>query len=109
MEFINIVQILTIHWIADFILQSEKMANNKSHSIKWLSIHILVYSIPLCLFGFKFALINGVCHFITDYFTSKISKYFYNQRSIRNFFIVVGFDQLLHVLTLLGTYIYLGL
>jgi hypothetical protein len=100
----TITQILLVHWFADFVLQTDQMAQNKSHSIKWLSIHVLVYTIPLLVFGVKFALVNGGVHFIVDYFTSKISKRLYLKSDIHNFFVVVGLDQYLHTAFLIWSY-----
>ena len=39
------------HFIADFLLQSEKMALNKSKSFKWLNIHAIVYGAFMILIG----------------------------------------------------------
>ena len=40
----NVILIALIHLIVDFFLQTREMGENKSKSIKWLSLHILVYS-----------------------------------------------------------------
>ena len=106
----NIIYILFIHWIADFIAQTDYIAKNKSKSIKVLSEHIIVYflilyiaSIPL--FGikvaFSFAFINSVLHFCIDYVTSRIVSYYFNKNDTHNAFVVIGFDQFLHVSILL--------
>ena len=75
----NIIYILFIHWIADFVAQTDYVARNKSKSIKVLSEHILIYFLILyvasiALFGvkiaFEFAIINSILHFYIDYVTS---------------------------------------
>ncbi len=69
-----IVTLLFGHWAADFLLQSEAMALRKSTSIKWLTYHVLVYTIVLSLFSLflltwklalLFAGINGILHWLT--------------------------------------------
>jgi len=103
----DIALVLSIHFIADFVLQSDKMAKNKSTSNKWLGIHVAVYSIPLTYFGWKFALFNGVVHFIVDYITSRISSSYWKKGEVHNFFVVIGADQLIHTVTLIVSYSYL--
>ena len=49
------------------------MATKKSSSNKWLLLHVAVYTIPFLMFGWLFALVNGIAHLIVDYFTSRIT------------------------------------
>jgi len=95
--------VLIVHWIADFILQTDQMAINKSTSFKWLSSHVGVYTLALLPFGPSFALINGLTHFMVDYVTSKFTSYLWKKNDRHNFFVVVGLDQLLHTSILIIT------
>ena len=128
----EVLTILSIHWIADFIFQDEKWAIGKSSSIKSLLSHTFTYSLMWVVFAFLF-LLGGylfdlpkfqldvvkviyfiittlVAHTITDYFTSKIvSKKFKKQQygsPIPNLgaFSIIGFDQILHYFQLFITY-----
>lgn len=108
MELNSIFMILTLHFLSDFILQSNWMAQNKSSSNKALGLHIFIYSVPFLLIGWKYAILNGVFHFITDYITSRITKKLWSKGDVHNFFVIIGLDQLLHYTALLGTY-YLGI
>lgn len=104
------------HWLADFICQTDSMAKNKSKSNKWLSKHILAYMAVLSVFatiaGFhlpgkywmSFVLINGVAHFAIDYCTSRVSSACWARGQVHDFFVVIGFDQALHMSTLYFTY-----
>lgn len=92
--------IMLVHFIADFILQSDWMAKNKSKSNKALLIHIAVYTLALMVFGIKFAIINGVIHMLIDYFTSRMTSRLWQQQKSHEFFVVIGLDQYLHFLTL---------
>ncbi len=89
------ILVLLVHFLADFVLQTDKMAKGKSTSNKWLSIHIGVYTLPLFIFGWKFALFNGACHWGIDFFTSRATNYLWQKHRVHVFFVVIGFDQLL--------------
>jgi len=98
-----LIFVLIGHWIADFICQSDYMARNKSSSNKALGLHILAYTLVMSVFGIKFALVNGAIHFVVDYMTSRITKKLWAKQDVHNFFVVIGFDQLIHTVTLLLT------
>ena len=95
--------ILFTHFMADFVFQTDKMAKNKSQSLKWLLYHVLTYTLIFCYLGVWFALLNGVCHFFIDFITSKISSYYYRVNKTHTFFVVIGFDQFLHTVILIAT------
>lgn len=133
-DLIVVLAIITIHWIADFVLQDEEWATNKSKSFKALVKHTAMYSFIWYLAFFViavygnhlggpklkelgwspwmglFPVITFVFHTLTDYVTSKIvSRQFANKEygsSIPNIgvFTVIGFDQVLHYLQLFLTY-----
>lgn len=97
------IHVMIVHWIADFVLQTDSMATNKSTSNKWLAYHIGVYTLMLVPFGVTFAVINGAAHFITDYCTSRLTSYFWKKEMRHEFFVTIGFDQLLHFIVLFLT------
>ena len=86
-----------VHFVADFLAQTDKMAQNKSTSMKWLSIHIAVYSIFFLPFGVWFAIANGLAHMMTDYFTSRWTSYLWKKEERHWFFVVIGLDQAIHL------------
>lgn len=129
-----VLAILLVHWIADTIFQDEKWAINKWNDLSSLLAHTITYTfvfavvldsifiyllyttneLPLLTYilkGSTFLLITFVCHTITDYYTSKINHKLYIDKklggSIPNFgfFTMVLFDQLLHYIQLLITYL----
>jgi hypothetical protein len=98
-----------LHFVGDFLLQTRKMADNKSKSIKWLTIHAITYCLPFLI------LINGglsmnlmwfyiwlfITHWCTDFITSKLTSYLWKEKQVKAFFTIIGFDQLIHTITLL--------
>lgn len=109
-----LVVILFGHWIADFVLQSHWMAVNKSENWYALSLHVLVYTSAMTMFASFFVqelvlffYITFILHFVTDAITSRITKRLWANGDVHNFFVVIGFDQFLHVTTLVATVMFL--
>jgi hypothetical protein len=59
----------------------------------------------LIAFGPMYAIANGVLHFVTDYFTSRQTSRLYSEGKIHEFFVVVGFDQAIHLTCLAVTFV----
>jgi hypothetical protein len=106
----NLIILFIGHWFGDYVFQTSRMALQKSVGIKWLSIHVTVYTLVLFLFAYfifnlqaalTFAALNGVFHFITDFFTSRLSKKYRDKPRV--FFPIIGFDQLIHAICLMST------
>ena len=116
-----IITILLAHFIADFTLQSDWMAKNKSSDNLALSYHVLAYTTALGAFmvaavvlfvgkpahGYEIVVLwaaaNGALHWITDYITSRINKALWESGNTHNFFVGIGFDQYIHYMTLVLT------
>lgn len=103
-EINTFITVLIVHWVADFIFQTRWMATNKSSSNIALGSHILVYTLVMSVFGIWFAVVNGILHFIIDYFTSRGTSYLWKKKETHMFFILIGLDQLLHSVCLIYTY-----
>lgn len=108
--------LLAVHWFADFVLQTHWQASNKSKNNEALMRHVGVYTLVLAaavpfifavnsLAPFLFVMVNSALHFCTDYVTSRISSRLYTKQDWHNFFVIIGFDQLIHQATLAGTMI----
>lgn len=124
--FIIIILVMLLHFIGDFVCQTEWMAVNKSKSIVPLMAHVLTYSTVLfvgLLFGglicseipslgvsvqptfpLFFAVTNGIVHFIVDFVTSRINARLWEKKNMHNFFVGIGADQFIHAATLIGTF-----
>lgn len=102
------INILVLHFIADFVFQSDWMAINKSSSFRALLLHVVIYTLTLCTIPLAvtdmsiavpcltWALVNGVIHFVQDAVTSRMTAYLWKKEQRHWFFVVIGLDQLLH-------------
>lgn len=112
-----ILSVIFIHFIADFFLQNDWMAQGKSQKFFPLFCHVIVYSITL-YFGLRilselkmidnyfiliYSLVNGWLHFLVDYVTSRINRELWKEKKVHWFFVSVGFDQFLHYFILFKT------
>lgn len=104
MDLYILLALIWMHWFADFILQSDRIAINKSSSNQILLWHVTLYGVCFVGFGFMFALVNAVLHFATDWCTSRITKRLWLAEERHWFFVVIGVDQAIHMTCLLGTY-----
>ena|SRR5882724_1069973 len=118
------LSLIVVHSVADFVLQTNWQAINKSKSNEALTKHVLVYSLCFVPWGFKFYLLTFLTHWITDYFTSRCTSklFFFKQVALDGcdppfrtewmyipskrgpFFWMIGLDQLIHFITLAITY-----
>lgn len=108
----DFIVLLLAHWIGDYLLQTNNMALKKHGSLKWLSLHVLVYAtvlLILCNLVFSwqialgYAVINSLLHWITDFFTSKLAAQYHSNRRI--FYSILGFDQFVHMACLYWSYV----
>ena len=93
--------LLILHFLGDFVLQSDWMAINKSKNWIALGIHCTVYSLVFAPFyGLTFAGITFATHFITDALTSRLTSKLFQAGERHWFFVAIGGDQLIHAITL---------
>lgn len=97
----EIIILTWLHFLGDFVLQSNSMATKKSKSIVWLGLHCFTYSLPMLYFGLKFAMVAMVTHFMVDYITSKITSKLHKEEERHWFFTTIGMDQAIHITILL--------
>lgn len=137
----TVILLLTLHFIGDFLLQSDWMALNKSRDWRALLCHVYIYTIVLLYAAPDFysfhpnegglalwMLLVFLTHFLTDMITSQwTSKLWFIDMKVRPddgdivdhihgfdypffarildakrhwFFVVIGLDQLIHIVTL---------
>lgn len=114
-----VIWILFAHWIGDYVLQSHNMAINKSSSWYYLFAHTATYS--ACIFVFmlgivyampdftwinntELLLVTFLFHSLQDYITSRINKRLAEAKRDHDFYLCIGFDQLLHITQLIITF-----
>lgn len=117
MGIIALFIILFLHWVGDFVLQTEWMATNKSKNNKALASHVFSYCSVFMIACLAYSVFSGqerdygsflaitfAAHFGIDYVTSRINKRLWEKKDVHNFFVSVGFDQFLHIIQLVLTY-----
>lgn len=124
--FIGLIIVLVAHFVADFIAQPHVIATTKHNDVQALAIHCFLYALTFIavmflggigmLYFYKIPYdswvnislsiisINVILHYMIDYFTSKVTHYLWNKKDTHNFFVVIGFDQLLHTGLLVVSY-----
>lgn len=100
------------HYLADFVLQTRWQAENKSSNYAALTSHVAVYSLvmsvamlwilPTLFVAQMWLLFTFVSHWITDWCTSRLSKFYFSRKDWHNGFVVIGLDQYIHLVCLLG-------
>lgn len=118
MNYILAVWCLFLHFVSDFIFQSRDVAKNKSSDFKYLKYHLqelgITFTIGLLFFlgiwkTLIFVILNTAIHGMIDW---NIWRFYKSQRKNENpetfkywedklFYIIIGFDQFLHGLTIL--------
>ena len=128
---------LAVHFVADFVLQSNWMAQNKSKRWDALALHCVVYGACWLWLGLTFAAVTCALHFLTDAVTSRITSrlWFFRMKAgiweqasftvpkhgqtlvnpwmpeggdRHYFFVAIGADQVIHYATLAATGYWLG-
>ena len=118
-----IIFVLFAHWFSDFRLQTNAMAQGKSESNYWLTMHVWTYFLGFATIGLIlnilniipmtivlmliWIVLNCILHWITDYYTSRASSRLWAEKKIHDFFVCVGFDQMIHYATWFLTYLIL--
>ena len=104
----NLILAFSIHYVADFLVQTQWQAENKSKNMTALVRHVASYSLCFAPFmyimpqnGVQFFLANALFHFMTDFITSKASSSAYKEGNMKAFWGVIGFDQLIHHVTIM--------
>lgn len=109
----DILILIWVHFTADFILQTDYVAINKSESNSILTTHVVLYIIPFIVASLflplssNWMIFNAVAHWIVDYCSCRATGYFWERNQRHWFFVVIGLDQALHMTCLVWSYSYL--
>jgi hypothetical protein len=96
--------IVWLHFVADFVMQSDRVALNKSRDSVILLWHVALYGLFFVPFGLMFAVVNAALHFATDFCTSRATSALWKKDQRHWFFVVIGLDQAIHMTCLFVTY-----
>lgn len=116
--------LMLLHFIGDFLLQSREMGTKKSEELRWLIAHVGTYGSVLFIGAVPiishvvflpvtfFLIVIGV-HAVQDWFIWRVYKLSVVKRGFGSsfeywkdkwFYTTIGFDQLLHVITIILAY-----
>lgn len=96
---LTVVLLLALHFVGDFILQTDRVANGKSSDFGVLTEHVVLYAVPLAVIFAEhpgFVIANAVLHWSTDVWTSRLTSRLWAAGERHWFFTVIGLDQLIH-------------
>lgn len=110
------IVLVWLHFFADFILQSDKIAIAKSSDWMALTMHVCLYMAPFFLLLFwitpaamgAFLFVNWIGHFLTDAVSSRVCTKLFKAGERHWFFVVIGADQAIHLTTLFATFVWLA-
>ena len=102
-----LVLLVLMDFVADFIFQSDYIAINKSSNNWVLALHVFLYSLPFLYFGVAFAAVTFLLHFATDFVSSRVAGHFYRNDQRHWFFVTIGADQAIHMISLFAAYVWL--
>lgn len=102
------IALLIVHFIADFLLQRRSVATTKSSNWFAMAEHISIIFLAFLYWGWEFALANALIHMVIDrniwngykFLRRKEDKDTFKYWEDGLFYWTIGFDQLLHVVTL---------
>jgi len=112
----RIIILILMHAVGDFFFQGKKMSKLKALKLPYLLEHTGIYTLlflvlsPLILGltiiqALIFSLINGVLHFIIDYYTGKLKVKYYGVDESK-YITTIGLDHTIHLILLIGSYMY---
>jgi len=120
MDAIRIVYLLFIHLLADVVFQGNKMDDLKHKRFLYLLVHGSIYTLVLVvatqfsllvgltpILALKFAIFNGLMHFVVDFFTGGWKETAWGKKSNNNFLIITVVDHFVHLAILFMSYDYL--
>lgn len=90
------LMLLAVHFVADFLLQSDWMATNKSKRWDALALHVTVYTaafVPVVAWRVEqwmwasFLVLTWLTHFLTDAVTSRVTSRLWFFRRVNGIFV----------------------
>jgi thiosulfate reductase cytochrome b subunit len=112
---------MSLHFVGDFMFQTENMSKNKSSDWSVLLLHSWVYATVLLVWVIYLGLIQPTkveflplvymvilsSHICIDGITSRVTHNFWDDGKYHEFFVTIGLDQLIHFSIILALSFYI--
>jgi ascorbate-specific PTS system EIIC-type component UlaA len=106
-----VLVVILSHWVADFVVQTDRMAQRRNSSVLWLSGHVLVYMATLNVmlmitWGHSntfWILLNGVLHWITELVIGRAARRLRDRNLAHEHSAAIGLEQMIHYSCLFTT------
>ncbi len=94
------LKLIWCHCLADFFMQTDKVACKKSTDYRVMLQHCAIYTLPFIYWGWVVAVIIFVSHLLIDTISSHYTSYFHRKCNRSAFFKTIGIDQAAHLTVL---------
>lgn len=111
----HLFYLLLLHFVADFICQSNMSITHRGKDFGWLLVHIVGYVLTFfagmmlgvlflgfsAIMVFKLTLTILTVHSFVDFCLGKITSHFWEMKQHRWAFVIMGAEQIFHIILLI--------
>lgn len=112
------IEILLIHFLADFGLITEEQAVKKRRGRRFANVYLLRHVLTYSLVWFVWLIAHSynhyvivlatlyifMTHYLTDWITARFPRFFFKENTYHDSYVSVGVDQILHYISLIAMF-----